>query len=59
MKIWDLARPSDSVFYHKIDAGGGAISPYFDVDLGVLFLGGKGDATVRIMEYNGGIFHAF
>ncbi len=47
------------MFYHKIDAGGGVINPYYDEDLGILFLGGKGDASVKYLEYNGGIFHHF
>ena len=33
--------------------------PFFDSDLGILFLAGKGDGLVRIMEFREGTLHHF
>jgi len=52
-KIWDPRKFKDPVSLIDVDIAAGALLPLYDEDLNVLYLSGKGDATIRYYEFVG------
>ncbi|XP_014784002.1 coronin-7 isoform X1 [Octopus bimaculoides] len=49
--LWDLKNPSSPVCTHSMDTSPGVFIPFFDDRTNMLFLVGKGDNTLRFLEY--------
>lgn len=50
VKLWDLRSFKSSTFSLSLDTSQGVIVPLFDVDTGLLILGGKGDNVIYCLE---------
>ena len=50
IKLYDTRDLSRAVHTEDIDQSAGVLIPYYDDDTSVLFVGGKGDSTVRILK---------
>ena len=50
MKLWDPRQLEKPVARVRIDTGTGVLMPFYDIDTNLLFLGGKGDKSVRYYE---------
>jgi len=48
--LWDATDLSNSVIIENLDTTNGTLFPMFDSDTGVLYLGGKGDGSIRYFE---------
>ncbi|RUP43159.1 hypothetical protein BC936DRAFT_137538 [Jimgerdemannia flammicorona] len=51
MNLWDagnLAQPLKSTF---LDTSSGVLMPFYDADIKILFLAGKGDGNIRYFEF--------
>ncbi|GAB1598509.1 coronin-7-like, partial [Argonauta hians] len=49
--LWDLKNTSSPVSTHSMDTSPGVFIPFFDDRTNMLFLVGKGDNTLRFLEY--------
>lgn len=50
-KIWDLRNSKSAVETVKVDNTSGILYPFFDEDVGMLYLAGKGDGNIRYYEF--------
>lgn len=57
IKLYDTRDLSRAVHTEDIDQSAGVLIPYYDDDTSVLFVGGKGDSTVRYFEIDGSGLH--
>jgi len=51
MKIWDLRKIDKALYENDIDQAAGSLYPYFDADIGLLYLVGKGEGNVSFYEF--------
>ena len=49
-KVWDLRKQASAMSEIKIDRGSGTLLPFYESATNLIFVGGKGESTVRIME---------
>jgi len=49
-KIWDTRSLANPLATNTIDQLAGVISPFYDEDIGVIFLAGRGDASIKMFE---------
>lgn len=49
--MWDLRSLTKPVETYKIDTSSGIIYPWYDADLHMLYLAGKGDGNIRYYEF--------
>jgi len=49
-KIWDMRKQADAMTESKLDRGSGTLLPFYEPATNLIFVGGKGESTVRIME---------
>merc|ERR1712130_238218 len=50
LKFWDLKDMSQPIFSTDIDQVSSVLMPYYDNDLGILYMSGKGDGSVSFAE---------
>jgi len=50
LKIWDTKKMDKELASLDIDQAAGVIMPFYDEDISVLFLAGKGDGNIRYYE---------
>jgi len=50
LKIWDSKKLDKELSSHDIDQAAGVIMPFYDEDINVLYLAGKGDGNIRYFE---------
>jgi len=50
LKIWDSKKLDKELSAHDIDQAAGVIMPFYDEDINVLYLAGKGDGNIRYFE---------
>jgi len=50
LKIWDAKKLDKELSSHDIDQAAGVIMPFYDEDINVLYLAGKGDGNIRYFE---------
>ncbi len=50
VRVYDARRPGEALQTHNLDIANGALTIHFDVDTGVLFLAGKGEGSVALLE---------
>ncbi|KAL6066433.1 Coronin-like protein crn1 [Balamuthia mandrillaris] len=50
LAIWDSRNMSQTLSRHVIDSGHGFMMPFYDMDTGIMFLGGKGDSNIRYYD---------
>jgi len=50
LKIWDTKKMDKELTSHDIDQAAGVIMPFYDEDINVLYLAGKGDGNIRYFE---------
>jgi len=48
--MWDPRNMSTPLVTENIDTASGLLMPFFDADLNILYLGGKGDGNIRFYE---------
>jgi coronin-1B/1C/6 len=48
--IWDPTNLAAPLHKEDVDTSAGLLMPFYDADTGVLFLAGKGDGNIRLME---------
>lgn len=48
--LWDTRDLSKPVKLSTLDSSTGVIAPFFDSDTNLIFLGGNGDSSVRVLE---------
>jgi coronin-1B/1C/6 len=48
--VWDVAKMDKPINSISIDNAAGALMPFMDNDLGILYLAGKGDGNIRYYE---------
>merc|ERR1711871_277604 len=48
--VWDLRDTSKKLHEMQIDQASGVFMPFYDPDTGLLFLGGKGESSIRYYE---------
>lgn len=53
MKLWNIKDFSKPVETISVDKGSGVTKPFFDKQLEVVFLCGKGDGNIKYYEWNG------
>ncbi|GAM18667.1 hypothetical protein SAMD00019534_018420 [Acytostelium subglobosum LB1] len=51
--LWDVRSMKERVQTLKIDLSPSSPMPFYDDDTNLLFLGGKGDSSIRVYEVNG------
>lgn len=49
--LWDTKDLSKPLKKHGIDSSSGILMPYFDADVNLLYVAGKGDGSIRYFEY--------
>lgn len=59
MRMFDLRDLSTPLFAQEIDQASGVIMPFFDADLKILYLAGKGDGNIRFYELTDTAPYAF
>jgi len=58
LRLYDPRNLSGILKEEAVDNANGSLFPYYDPDLNLLFLAGKGDANIKFYELdNGGIFY--
>ncbi|CAD8043058.1 unnamed protein product [Paramecium primaurelia] len=55
--LWNASNPSEPVSTTQIDTGSGVLYPYWDEQLKVLYLSGKGDSSIKYFEFLDGQLH--
>jgi len=50
MTLWDTRNLSTSLNTISIDVGAGMITPFYDPDINVVYLAGKGDGNIKMYE---------
>ena len=50
LKIWDMKKLSSEIAAVDIDQAAGVIMPFYDEDVNILYLAGKGDGNIRYYE---------
>ncbi|XP_067652931.1 coronin-2B-like isoform X3 [Haliotis asinina] len=50
LALWDIRNMTNAQRIEGIDCSNGVIQPYYDPDVRVVFLGGKGDGNIRYYE---------
>ena len=50
VKIWDSRNTKTEVYKLDLDNSSGTIMPFYDRELGLLYLTGKGDGNIRLYE---------
>lgn len=50
VKIWDYKKMDKEVASQDIDQAAGVLMPFYDEDLNLLFVAGKGDGNIRYFE---------
>lgn len=50
--LWDTRDLSKPIKMSTLDSSTGVIAPLFDADTNLIYLGGNGDSTVRVMEFS-------
>lgn len=48
--LWDPRKTNEKLHEIDIDQSAGVLMPFYDPDISVLYLGGKGDGTIRYYE---------
>jgi len=48
--LYDTRNITTPVYSVNIDAGAGFLLPFYDADTGIMFLGGKGDSSIKAYE---------
>jgi len=51
---WDMKKPETPLVTKQLDSGSGVLYPYFDNDLRMLYITGKGDTGIKFFEYMDG-----
>ncbi len=49
-KVWDTRSFENPLATHTLDLLAGIITPFYDEDTGVLYLAGRGDASIKMFE---------
>lgn len=49
-KVWDMRKQDSAMSQLKLDRGSGTLLPFYESATNLIFVGGKGESTVRIME---------
>jgi WD40 repeat protein len=57
IKLYDVRNLSQTVTEEDLDQSAGVLIPFYDHDTSILFVGGKGDSSVRYYEVTGGNLH--
>ncbi|KAL4450960.1 hypothetical protein ABPG74_021282 [Tetrahymena malaccensis] len=52
--LWDIRNTSSNIKVEGCSQAQGVLHPYYDSDLGILYLNGKGEGLVRLFEYQNG-----
>lgn len=55
--IWNAGDLSNPVKRMDVDTSSGVLMPFFDPDINLLYVAGKGDGNVRYYEFEGGELH--
>lgn len=55
--FWDSKKPDTPVQTKSLDSGSGVLYPQYDDGLGMLYLTGKGDSSIRYFEFQDGQIH--
>lgn len=55
-KVWDLRNSLSAVETVKVDNTSSILYPFYDEDVGMLYLAGKGDGNIRYYEFADGKF---
>lgn len=55
-KVWDIKNMDKPISTTLIDKSSGILYPYFDSDLDIMYLAGKGDGNIRYYELTDGQF---
>lgn len=55
-KVWDIRNFGTTLQVQKIDNQSANIYPYYDSDLKIMYLSGKGEGMLRYLEFNQGQF---
>ena len=50
VKVWDMRKQASAMNEIKLDRGSGTLLPFYESATNLIFVGGKGESTVRIME---------
>lgn len=54
-----MKRPDKCLLTQKIDSDMGVAHPFFDGNLDILYITGKGDSMVRYFVYQNGVFENY
>jgi coronin-1B/1C/6 len=57
LMLWDSKKLDAPISCTTLDQGSGVIYPVYDDQLGVLYLTGKGDSSIKYMEFQEGGLH--
>jgi len=49
--IWDKRNFTEPVKQENVDTASGLLVPHYDVDIGILYVAGKGDGNIRYYEW--------
>lgn len=49
-KVWDMRKQDKCMSENKLDRGSGTLLPFYESATNLIFVGGKGESIVRIME---------
>ncbi|RHY68824.1 hypothetical protein DYB30_008095 [Aphanomyces astaci] len=52
LMLWDVRKLDKAMARERMDTGTGLLMPIFDQDTNLLFVGGRGDKTIRTYELN-------
>ncbi|RHY11361.1 hypothetical protein DYB36_007237 [Aphanomyces astaci] len=52
LMLWDVRKLDKAMARERVDTGTGLLMPIFDQDTNLLFVGGRGDKTIRTYELN-------
>jgi hypothetical protein len=54
IKIWDVRNLAAEAHVEDLDQSAGVLIPFYDHDTSILFVGGKGDSSIKYFEMVGG-----
>ncbi|KAI0986771.1 hypothetical protein GJ496_008487 [Pomphorhynchus laevis] len=49
--LWDLDQSDEPLVCEDIDSSNGTVFPFYDPDINMIYLAGKGDSSIRYFEY--------
>eukprot|EP00939_MAST-03C_sp_MAST-3C-sp1_P005044 g5044.t1 len=51
IRVWDMRKPGSKSLHHTtVDRGSGCLIPFYERSTNLLFVAGKGDSSIKIME---------